>query len=40
MMLQVASVEKRCVEKEQRLRDLNEDLRVKKTSLATKEGKL
>lgn len=36
---QVASVEKRCVEKEQRLRDVNEELKLKKTSLATKEGK-
>ncbi len=37
-VVQVASVEKRCVEKDQRLRDLNEDLKIRKTSLATKEG--
>ena len=34
----VGNVEKRCVEKDQRLRDVTEELRVAKVSLSTREG--
>lgn len=36
--MQVNTAEKRCVEKEQQLRDANEEMRLLKVSLSTKEG--
>lgn len=32
------TIEKRCVEKDQQVREVNEELRVTKISLSTKEG--
>ena len=40
MFLQVSSIEKRCVEKDQQLRDINEELKMTKVSLSNKEGRV